>query len=47
MDAESSVPASGDIRRRRRPRNLPRVARRAYRLADVLGYPRVPVTGRA
>lgn len=45
MDAESSLPKSGDIRRRRRPRNLPRRAYRSFAIADALGIPRVPVTG--
>lgn len=31
----------GPVRRRPFPRGLPRVARRAYRLADLLGLPRV------
>ena len=47
MDATSSVPKSGDIRRRRRPRNLPRRAQRAFRIADRLGIPRLPETRRA
>jgi hypothetical protein len=47
MDAPSRVPADRPIRRRSKPRNLPRRARRAFLLADLLGYPRLPLTGRA
>jgi len=46
MDAKSSLPVSDDVKRRPRPKNLPRGAFRGYVLADLLGYPRLPLMRR-